>query len=267
MNNRRKNRATAILCLEALDERIVPSTMGAAIPAPEVVSPVYIPNGSSLDKAGQTLNVVYSDYYSYYMGGSQGKFSAPQAGPVQINGTSVGVDIHVNGSMALVASELQGLGMKITATKASSGIIEGQLPIVHLPTIAGDIHVVSLSAVYKPVTNSSGGTPSSLAKAGQALTTVYQEYEVYSINGSPGTFTSSQAGRIQISGTSVGVDIHVNGSFALAVSRLQGLGMKITATSVTSGIIEGQLPISILPTVAGDSHVVSLSPIYKAIHN
>src|SRR3954465_9077351 len=44
-----------------------------------------------------------------------------------------------------------------------------------------------------------------LANAGQALISIYQEYQAFLRNGGNGAFVSGQAGKIRIEGTSVGV--------------------------------------------------------------
>jgi hypothetical protein len=106
-----------------------------------------------------------------------------------------------------------------------------------------------------------------LAKAGQDLITIYQEYVQYENNGGTGAFVSSMSGVIVIKGTNVGVDLHWNGTgdFNGYVTSLQNLGMQIQATDPTSGIVEGMLPIAQLPTVAGLSQTKSLSPMYIPI--
>lgn len=103
-----------------------------------------------------------------------------------------------------------------------------------------------------------------LAKAGQDLITIYQEFVQFENNGGTGGFVSSKASFVVIKGTNVGVDVHWNGSgdFNAYVASLTNLGMQIQATDSTSGTVEGLLPIAQLPGVAGMSQTKSLSPIY-----
>jgi hypothetical protein len=128
-------------------------------------------------------------------------------------------------------------------------------------------------ALSAPATSSASSTPGTtptisdikngpLAKAGQNLITIYEEFEQQ--GGSP-TFSSSESGRVLIKGANVGVDITSNGgAFDVFVSNLEHLGMQVTASSATSGTVEGLLPISQLPTVAQNPQTLSLSPIYIA---
>jgi hypothetical protein len=102
-----------------------------------------------------------------------------------------------------------------------------------------------------------------LAKAGQDLITIYEEFEQ---QGGSATFTSSEAGVVKIVGTSVGVDVHSSGgSFANLVSAMTALGMQVQAQSATYGIVEGLLPIGQLLAAAQNSQTLSLSPIYIGI--
>jgi hypothetical protein len=103
----------------------------------------------------------------------------------------------------------------------------------------------------------------SLAKAGQDLITIYQEFQQ---QGGKAPFTSSKSGLVKIQGTSVGVDIQsAGGDFNSFVSAMTTLGMQVRATDATDGIVEGFLPISQLPSAAQNSQTLSLSPIYIPI--
>ncbi len=120
---------------------------------PAASTPAYTPNGTAMDRAGQTLNIVYRDYLNYLNGGAQGEFASSQAGIVKINGTSVGVDVRADtpANVGLVTARLQALGMQVTATSPTTGVIEGSLPIAQLPTVAGDADVASLAPVERAV--------------------------------------------------------------------------------------------------------------------
>jgi hypothetical protein len=100
-----------------------------------------------------------------------------------------------------------------------------------------------------------------LAKAGQQLTTIYQEYLQF---GGSGTFTSSLSGIIEISGTNVGVDVHSGGGdFGAFVSELTSLGMKVQVSSAQYATVEGLLPIGQLLTVANLPQTLSINPVYR----
>ena len=99
-----------------------------------------------------------------------------------------------------------------------------------------------------------------LAKAGQDLITIYEEFTQ---QGGSAKFTSSEAGVIKIVGTSVGVDVHsAGGNFANLVSAMTGLGMQVQAQNATYGVVEGFLPIGELLAAAENSQILSLTPIF-----
>jgi len=102
-----------------------------------------------------------------------------------------------------------------------------------------------------------------LAKAGQELITISQEYQQQ--GGSP-SFTSSLAGLVEIRGTSVGIDAHMasGNNFGNYVSSLAKLGMQIRFQDPTTGTVEGVIPIAQLQAAAQDSMTLALSPIYTS---
>jgi hypothetical protein len=101
-----------------------------------------------------------------------------------------------------------------------------------------------------------------MAKAGQNLITVYTQYES-SGGGTDFTLTGSLANMIRIQGGSVGVDVGTAPSNVTRLaSTLTALGMQITATDPTTGMIEGYLPIAQLPTVSQNGDVLTLAPNY-----
>src|SRR5207302_1599184 len=99
-----------------------------------------------------------------------------------------------------------------------------------------------------------------LAKAGQDLFTIYQEFVQ---QGGSATFKSSEAGQVEIQGTNVGVNVHsAGGNFDNLVSAMTSLGMQVRTKDATHGIVEGLLPIAQLVTAAQNPETLSLSPVY-----
>jgi hypothetical protein len=99
-----------------------------------------------------------------------------------------------------------------------------------------------------------------LAKAGQDLVTLYQEFQE---QGGKAPFTSSESGLVEIQGTNVEVDIHSNGGdFNGFISALTSMGMQVRTTDAADGTVEGFLPISQLPSAAQNSQTLSVSPVY-----
>ncbi len=155
--DRRPRPSPATRPVERLDARLAPSAIHIPVhvPVPTVAmhgSPPpkvqgYKPNGSAMDKAGQTLNVIYSEFQTYVAAGSTGTFVSSQAGKASISGTSVGVDIRAKGDLAALTTELKALGMTVTATSTQFGIVEGTLPIAQLPTVSSYSAVVGISPI------------------------------------------------------------------------------------------------------------------------
>jgi len=110
----------------------------------------YSPNGTAMDKAGQTLNIIHQEYAAYQQGGSQGAFVSSQARLVMITDTSVGVDIRVAGDVNVVAGQLKQIGMVVTAVDANTGTVEGSLPIGQIPAAVNAASVIGLSPMFRP---------------------------------------------------------------------------------------------------------------------
>jgi len=98
-----------------------------------------------------------------------------------------------------------------------------------------------------------------LAKAGQDLITLYEEFQKQG----GGTFTPSGIPPVKIQGNSVEIDAHISaGNFSNYVSALGSLGMQIKNLDEAHGIVEGYLPISQLPAAAQNPQTLSLTPVY-----
>ena len=108
-----------------------------------------------------------------------------------------------------------------------------------------------------------------LATAGPDLIKVFAEFNFAKSKANAGNFgvspLNSQKDLIRFAGDSVYVDVQVRASDGLNgwVTGLKGLGMIVTGTDGTHGLIEGVLPISKIPSVALNRSVVGVSPIYR----
>jgi len=98
------------------------------------------------------------------------------------------------------------------------------------------------------------------------LNTIYQQYLQFVNSGGTGSFSSSLSNLIEIQGTSVGVQVHGNGTgdFNAMVSALESAGMQITATDAVTQTVVGMLPIADLPTAAQGLQTLSVTPQYLA---
>jgi len=224
MRELRRHLPKAVSPLEMLDERVVPSVIGFA----------------PMRHAAQAEHSSFQGRRFHFRHAQQ--FRNPSVTPFP------------SSTSTIASPSFSGSGSGATAA------------VIPSPT-TGDTatQLVSPSAVTTPSVTSP--SPSDikngpLAKAGQDLITIYQEFQQQG----DATFTSSKAGLIEIQGTNVGVDVHMAAGidFNAFVSGLTKLGMQVRAQDATNGTVEGLLPISQLPSVAQNPQTLSVSPIYLA---
>jgi hypothetical protein len=159
MNATRRARSLKIQSLELLDDRITPSG-GFPLHPTTAVAPMYAPNGTAMDKLGQTLNIISQEFLKYEHDGGHGAFVSSQskvlfhmpAGTTDGSKTEVGVNIQVKSNLDQVVSDMKTLGMEVSAVNRSTGMITGYLPISQLPTAANDAQITNVTPIYKPVT-------------------------------------------------------------------------------------------------------------------
>ncbi len=269
MSRNRSTRNLTIAPLEMLDDRIVPSGTGITS------LPIATQEAFVTTRAGQALGSVFTQYVNYEQAGASGAFTPTLSGQIYFSGTSVGVDIIFHGgNYNTLVGQLKGIGMQVTATEQQDGIVEGYLPISQLPVVASNGYATTISPVYKPVIKAPPATPTNAAnetlvtnRGGQSLGTIYTQYINYELAGAKGSFTSSLANEIYISGSSVGVTISIGGGgdYNTVLGQLESIGMQVTATAPQDGLVEGYLPIAQLPVVANDGYITGISPVYKPI--
>ncbi|MDB5349012.1 MAG: hypothetical protein JWN86_259 [Planctomycetota bacterium] len=94
-----------------------------------------------------------------------------------------------------------------------------------------------------------------LANTGADLIKVYQDYQQYTQAGGAGAFASSSmnsmAKSIKFLGDYVAISTYAAGDLNAYVKQVQDIGMVVGGYDVTSRLVEGLLPISKLPTLAG----------------
>jgi len=167
----RRARSLKIHSLETLDGRITPSGGFAFHPVAAVApihatlpiaasEPTYKPNGTAMDKLGQTLNIVYQEYLTYVKNGAKGAFTSSQssqlffqlpAGSTDGSKTEVLVSIQVPKTLFGAAlAEANKLGVQVNGTDSAHGVITGYLPLSQLAAAANDADFTSVTAVYKP---------------------------------------------------------------------------------------------------------------------
>jgi hypothetical protein len=102
-------------------------------------------------KGGPMLSSIYQQFVAYEQAGGTGTFSPTGASQVVMAGDAVGVNISTSAAnYATMLSNMEQLGMYVTATAPQDGIIEGFIPIAQLPAVAANTGLTGLSPVYKP---------------------------------------------------------------------------------------------------------------------
>ncbi len=104
-----------------------------------------------------------------------------------------------------------------------------------------------------------------LAKAGQDLIGIYQQYQSFVAGGGTAANFTSTGSHVEVSGGNVGVDLNASGNLATYEAALQALGMTIQNSDATTGLVEGLLPISELEAVAQMSNTAGITPVYTPI--
>ncbi len=97
-----------------------------------------------------------------------------------------------------------------------------------------------------------------LAKAGQDLASLY-------LQSTGSSSIASASSRLEVVGSSVGVDLRSSGDPNAFAAQLEALGMQVQNIDATTGTVEGLLPINQILAVAQTSNVVSMSGVYQPI--
>jgi hypothetical protein len=98
------------------------------------------------------------------------------------------------------------------------------------------------------------------ANVAAPLVEIYEEFQA---SGGKTPFTPTVGSQIQVEGSSVGVEIHCNGSNLDALlADMDKLGFQLSSTSTTTDTIAGLIPIDALATAAQDPLTLSITPEY-----
>jgi len=240
MKEQRRRSAKAILALETLDERIVPSAITFTHPMGQVASAEH----SQIQVRVHHRHRLHARHPA----------TVPLSTGVQLTNPVTAPNDTGAATPATPATPVT--PATPLATGSGTRAIE---PPSSAPAIAPTFTVSNDPLPTTPSPDVVKNGP--LAKAGQTLISIYEEYQQ---QGAGTTFTSSQAGFVLIQGTNVGVDIQsAGGDFNAFVSQLTKLGMQVRATDAAHGTVEGLLPIAQIPTVAQNPDTLDMSPISR----
>jgi hypothetical protein len=269
MREQRRHVSKVVSPLEMLDDRIVPSVMG---PIPATVASLAnhhshhhanLANVHHLHAHVSRAHAAHRIVLAPGLGNAVARATqAAAAAPAASSTVTVqsGTAASTNASIAQTSSSSN------TAATTSTPAVA---VVATAPAVSGNVGTSNGTTTTAPVTSDTPTVSPSvtdlksgpLAKAGQDLITVYEEFQH---QGGGSSFTSSEAARIQIQGTSVGIDaVSTGGNFDAFVSALTSLGMQVNKTDASHGLVEGFLPISQLPAAAQNPQTLSLSAIYR----
>jgi len=240
MREQRRRRKVA-LTVESLDDRMVPSAIGA-LPANQVAVVAHHANQARLhaeSRAGARAHNAHANRV---------RLHARQRAAIVPAVASPPAVATVQPSVAVPASSA-------STAAAPSTPLGSQLGLGAIFPTSGSSQGASTPTVILNPTDVKNGP---LAKAGQDLIAVYQQFQKQGA-----AFTPTGVGGIKIDGTNVGIDAQMaNGDINGYVSSLAALGMKITAVNTNTGTVEGMIPISKLPDAAQNVQTLSMNAIY-----
>jgi hypothetical protein len=263
--------------LESLDDRIVPSTIGAGRQItpplamvqvrPETQAPPMQPldahhggqgnpaNGTALPaNMGTRLRLVYAQYLTY-VGMAAGVAIAPtQFSQAVVSSARVGINVHTTDTAHFqsLLEQLRGAGLRVTLASAASGSVSGILPIVRLPAVAN----LSPALIVTLPTNMDW-----------RLQSLQLQYQAFVNAGGKGAFSPTAVEGLQINGTDVDVKVNTTDGrqFPTILAELESDGLRDTQSSLLDGVIDGKLPIGQLPTVAKISPMITIKPLFKPL--
>jgi hypothetical protein len=251
----RRTRRTAKFNLEYLDDRIVPSAIGAEAPVAAAVSTVHA-------RAAEKATII-SERHEARLARHEAKLARLEARheaklatlaakhPVAILPLS-SMTNSMNASVP-ASTVLASAAFSPTANPAS--------PIPSNPATATN-HAIAVSTDSSSSSNSTNPLP---PNASAQLQSLYAQYEDFESSGGSGTFSPTGVNGLVINGTDVGINVHTNGAsdFNTVLTQLQSAGLQVTEDSATYGLIDGMVPIAQLAAVAQISSGLSVTPMFQ----
>lgn len=291
----RRTRRTANFSLECLDDRVVPSTIGARLHvAPLVAAEQVRPEPEAILAHGRA---------EARPAASNPAAEAPLYAVPLEHGQRVGTHHHKAHLPAKVSARLQrlyaqyraflsaGASGTFVATRVGGAVINGTsvgikvrtagpanfkstlaqlqgagLQVTQVSgtkgTIVGMLPIGQLPAVAKLPSAVSVALPSNV---GAQLQTLYAQYQAYVNAGGKGDFSPTGVDLLVLNGTNVGISVHTTdiAHFQTILAKLRKAGLNVIDQSTAYGLINGMLPIGQLPALAGISSTLSITPMIK----
>ena len=106
--------------------------------------------------AGQDLITLYQQYEQYRQSGSTEAFKSSLSGLIEIDGTSVAIDVNGSGDYNGLVAALTSLGKQIRTSNPTYDVVEGVIPIAQLLNVSQLPQTKSVAPVSKPIQRGSG---------------------------------------------------------------------------------------------------------------
>ena len=254
----RRTQRTAKFNLESLDERIVPSAMGAE---------AAVERATLVHERQEVRIARHEARVAEHQARHEAKLARMEANHAGMMQPDAPVTTTMNTSVSSSTP---------TASTSATG---GSAP-------ASPLTPVTFNPLLLQTTNSNGGTlpitttgstsPSTNATSSSTplppnvsapLQSLYQQYESFASSGGSGTFSPTGVNGVVIDGTNVGINFQTSDSadFNTILAQLQTDGLQVSASSSTYGLIEGMLPIAQLSAVAQISTSASVTAMYQQV--
>jgi hypothetical protein len=248
----RRTQRTAKFNLESLDDRIVPSAMGAHA-AVEGAHPMVNHRGAEkafLAHERLELKIAKKEARmakrEARLEARLARIEAKHAGMMQSPiSTAINMQTSVSAPTLPPTAAANGASSMMSSSSSPSGV---------------GFHLVSVIPTA-PNVNASSPSPLPSNVSGQ-LQSIYQQFVD---SGGGDNFTPTGVNGVVISGSNVGINVHVNNpaDFDTILAQLQSDGLQVTTSSAAYGIIDGMVSIAQLPTIAQISSNMSLTPIFN----
>jgi len=253
MREKRRALPKVIASLESLDDRVLPSAAAAAH-----VMHAHAALTHHRVQAAQVSHNLARTSHSAVVAANRAATATAHAGRAAVSASAIAVPVRTSAPPAVTAPQtVPLLGTVTTAASQTPTTPTTTTPV--RPIISGPTTTPTTTTTTTTTTDVGDIHNGPLAKAGQELITLFQEFEKAGQGG--GTFTSSLSNHLRISGTSVEVDVQGSGDVSALASSLTSMGMQVVATSPSTGTVEGYLPIAQLVNAAQLPQTLSMSPV------
>jgi hypothetical protein len=260
MNAHRRTALKPALQLETLDERIAPAHLGIAAAGHAAAAHHHIAVHS---RAAAHVHAMAMHAHSARLAAGVASNAVVPTSTVRVVGSTMPTTLNTHRVATMPPSPAFGGVTGIRSPRP--GTMLPSLVSVAPPAPTTTTLPITITTPPTPtVTTTSTASASLPANADNNLNTIYQQYLQFVNSGGSGTFSSSLSNLIQIQGTSVGVQVHGNGTgdFNAMVSALESAGMQISATDAVTQTVVGMLPITDLPAIAQGTQTLSVTPQY-----